>query len=153
MCPGGKDPNPDVAATCNTAHAKAGAACTEDCCIGCGIQSWGTETCSCKNGSYSTCTCPVPPSWSALNGICGDSECLTAGGPCSPQGYASDAGAPAKAVVLDGADCVMNGNVCFTAEADGMHGCVCASTPSGDFTMRCGLVNGWFSNDHMTTEY
>jgi hypothetical protein len=63
------------------------------------------------------------------------------------------AGAPAGAMVLDGQGCVMNGNVCFTAEADGIHGCVCASDPSGDFVMRCGLVEGWFTDNGMPTSY
>ncbi|HVZ89701.1 MAG TPA: hypothetical protein VHG72_22250 [Polyangia bacterium] len=47
----------------------------------------------------------------------------------------------------------MNGNVCFTAETDGKHGCVCASDPSGDFVMQCGLVEGWFTNNGMPTNY
>jgi hypothetical protein len=48
---------------------------------------------------------------------------------------------------------VVNGDGCFTAEADGAHGCVCASTPSGDFVLRCGPVNGWFTNNGMATTY
>jgi hypothetical protein len=153
VCPGETAPNPDVATSCTLTNAKAGAACTQNCCLACGIDSLGEQTCTCTSHKYASCTCPLPPAWTALGGECGDSACLTVGGPCSPQGYASSAGAPQGATVLDGQPCVMNGNVCFTAETDGKHGCVCASDPSGDFVMRCGLVNGWFSNNGMATTY
>ena len=131
----------------------AGAACTQACTVGCGIGQLGQATCACDNHVYGSCTCPQPAAWTALGGACGDSACATEGGPCSPQGYASSAGAPSGATVLDGQPCVMNGNVCFTAEPDGQHGCVCASDPSGDFVMRCGPVEGWFSNNGMPTTY
>lgn len=111
----------------------------------CGIDSLGTE--------LANCTCPLPSAWTALGGECGDAACAIEGGPCSPQGYASSASAPAGGTVLDGQPCVMNGNVCFTAEASGSYGCVCASTPSGDFVMRCGPVNEWFSNNGTPTTY
>lgn len=153
VCPGDKAPNPDVTASCTVASAKAGAACTQNCCLGCGIDSLGQQTCTCANHKYSGCSCPRPTAWTALGGECGDSACLTAGGPCSPQGYSSSTSAPQGAAILDGQPCVMNGNVCFTAESDGKHGCVCASDPSGDFVMRCGLVNGWFSNNGLQTTY
>jgi hypothetical protein len=153
VCAGQKNPNTDVATSCNSANAKSGATCTQDCCISCGIADLGTQTCTCTQGKYSACACPIPDTWSTLGGICGDSACLTSGGPCAPQGYASAAGAPAHANVLNGATCYQNGNVCFTAEADGKHGCLCASTASGDFVMECGLVNGWFTNTGMATEY
>ncbi len=153
VCAGDTSPNPDVATSCNSAGAKVGATCTQNCCVGCGIDSLGAETCTCTNKKYATCTCPRPATWTALGGECGDSSCMTVGGPCSPQGYASATGAPQGANILDGQDCVMNGNVCFTAEAGGTHGCVCASLPSGDFVMRCGLVNGWFTNNGMPTTY
>lgn len=153
VCPGDRSPNPDVAQSCTPMAAKAGAACTQSCCLGCGIDSQGQETCPCSNNKYTACACPLPATWNALGGECGDSACLTQGGPCSPQGYASAAGAPTGATVLEGQPCVMNGNVCFTEESDGKHGCVCASDPSGDFVMRCGLVEGWFTNNGMTTTY
>jgi hypothetical protein len=155
VCVGDPAPNPDVSTSCNPATAKASATCTQDCCLTCGIDSLGQQTCTCSsaNKKYSTCSCPRPSTWTALGGECGDSKCLTAGGPCSPQGYASSAGAPAGANILDGQGCVMNGNVCFTAEADGLRGCVCASEPSGDFVMRCGLVSGWFTNNGTPTTY
>ena len=153
VCVGDKSPNPDVATSCNSADAKVGAACTQNCCLGCGIDSLGEETCTCTDKKYATCACPRPSSWTALGGECGDSSCMTAGGPCSPQGYASATGAPQGANILDGQDCVMNGNVCFTAEAGDTHGCVCASLPSGDFVMRCGPVNGWFTNNGVPTTY
>jgi hypothetical protein len=153
VCPGDKSPNPDVASNCTPTAAKVGAACTQSCCLGCGIDSLGQERCTCSGNKYTTCTCPVPATWTALGGECGDSACQTAGGPCSPQGYASAAGAPQGATVLEGQSCVMNGNVCFTAESDGEHGCVCASDPSGYFVMHCGLVEGWFSNNGSPTTY
>ena len=153
VCPGDKSPNPDVTTSCTPTNAKAGAACTQDCCVGCGIDQLGQATCTCTSHKYASCTCPRPAVWTALGGECGDSACFTEGGPCSPQGYASSTGAPKGATVLDGQPCVMNGNVCFTAESDGKHGCVCASDPSGDFVMRCGLVEGWFSNNGMQTTY
>jgi hypothetical protein len=153
VCPGDKSPNPDVATSCTPTAAKAGAACTQDCCTGCGIDLLGQATCTCSNHKYASCSCPLPATWTALGGECGDSACFTEGGPCSPQGYASAAGAPKGATVLEGQPCVMNGNVCFTAESDGKHGCVCASDPSGDFVLRCGLVEGWFSNNGMQTTY
>ena len=153
VCPGDKSPNPDVATSCTPSAAKVGAACTQDCCVGCGIDLLGQATCSCSNHKYASCTCPRPATWTALGGECGDSSCLTDGGPCSPQGYASSVGAPQAATILEGQPCVMNGNVCFTAESDGKHGCVCVSDPSGDFVMRCGLVEGWFSNNGMQTTY
>jgi hypothetical protein len=153
VCPGGASPNPDVAISCTPAKAQTGAACTQDCCVGCGIDQLGAATCTCSGHKYTSCTCPQPASWTALGGECGDSACLTEGGPCSPQGYASSAGAPSGAAVLEGQPCVMNGNVCFTAESDGKHGCVCASDPSGDFVMRCGLVEGWFTNNGTQTTY
>jgi hypothetical protein len=155
VCAGDPSPNPDVATSCTTESAKVGATCTQNCCLACGIDALGQQTCTCSTASkkYSTCACPRPATWTTIGGECGDSKCLTAGGPCSPQGYASATGAPAGANILDGQDCVMNGNVCFTAEADGAHGCVCASTPSGDFVMRCGLVNAWFTNNGTATTY
>jgi len=134
-------------------NAQAGAACTQNCCLACGIDSPGEQTCTCTSHKYASCASPLPSAWTALGGECGDSACLTVGGPCSPQGYASSAEAPQGATVLDGQPCVMNGNVCLTAETDGKHGCVCASDPSGDFVMRCGLVNGRFSNNGMPTTY
>jgi hypothetical protein len=121
--------------------------------VGCGIDSLSQATCTCNDHGVASCTCPRPAAWTALGGECGDSACLTEGGPCSPQGYASSVGAPSGATVLEGQPCVMNGNVCFTAESDGKHGCVCASDPSGDFVMRCGLIEGWFSNNGMQTTY
>ena len=153
VCPGDKSPNPDVTSNCTPMNAKAGAACTQNCCVACGIDQVGQATCTCGSHKYATCTCPRPAVWTALGGECGDSACLTVGGPCSPQGYASSTGAPKGAIVLDGQPCVMNGNVCFTAESDGKHGCVCASDPSGDFVMHCGLVEGWFSDNGMQTTY
>ncbi len=135
VCLGDRSPNPDVATSCTPSAAKAGAACTQDCCVGCGIDLLGQGTCSCSSDKYAICTCPRPATWTALGGECGDSSCLTEGGPCSPQGYASSAGAPQGATILEGQPCVMNGNVCFSAESDGKHGCVCASDPSGDFVM------------------
>jgi hypothetical protein len=153
VCPGDRSPNPDVATSCTPTAAKTGASCTQSCCLGCGIDSLGQQTCTCSDKKYTSCSCPLPATWTALGGECGDSSCATEGGPCSPQGYASSAGAPKGANVLEGQPCVMNGNVCFTAESDGKHGCVCASDPSGDFAMRCGLVEGWFSNNGMSTTY
>ena len=121
--------------------------------VPCGIAELSETICITMNGDCLSCTCPQPAAWTALGGACGDSACATAGGPCSPQGYASAGAAPSGATVLDGQPCVMNGNVCFTAEADGIHGCVCASDPSGDFVMRCGLVEGWFTDNGMPTSY
>jgi hypothetical protein len=119
----------------------------------CGIDSLGQESCACQNGKVVNCACPRPATWTALGGECGDAACATEGGPCSPQGYASSATAPKGGAVLDGQPCVMNGNVCFTAEAGASYGCVCASTPSGDFVMRCGPVNGWFTDNGTPTTY
>jgi hypothetical protein len=142
-----------ILAGCSSGGSSGGpnAACSPD--VPCGIAGLGQTMCVTMNGDCLSCTCPQPAVWTALGGECGDSACATEGGPCSPQGYASAASAPSGATVLDGQPCVMNGNVCFTAESDGGHGCVCASDPSGDFVMRCGLVDGWFSNNGMPTTY
>ena len=60
-CAGDKSPNPDVATSCNPANAKAGAACTQNCCIPCGIDSLGAETCTCTNDKYAACQVPALP--------------------------------------------------------------------------------------------
>jgi len=111
---------------------------------GCGIDSLGQETCACTGKVCTNCTCPRPATWTALGGECGDSACLIEGGLCSPAGSAAS---------LQGQACVMNGNVCFSSDSDGKHGCVCASDPSGDFVMRCGLVEGWFTDNGQSTMY
>src|SRR6185312_9890641 len=96
----------------------AGGGCVGGACGGntCGIDSLSHESCACQNGKPTNCTCPLPSSWTALGGECGDAACATEGGPCSPQGYSSAATATKGGIVLDGQPCVMNGNVCFTGE-------------------------------------
>jgi hypothetical protein len=151
VCMGDPSPNPDVKTSCTATKAKVGAACTQNCCLPWGLDSSGTQTCTCKSGKYSACTAPRPASWDTLGGECGDSMCETSGGPCSPDGYATTATAPKGGKVLDGMPCVQNGAVCFTEESGGLYGCLCASTDTGDFFMRCGLVNGWFTNNGQPT--
>jgi hypothetical protein len=143
--------NPDsqpggaCAAECQTVSC--GKACTEDCCVPCGIDAQGFKVCTCPNpcaGPYANCTCS-PPAFIPAG---------LHGGPCSPQGYSTasvPSTAPDGAISLRGLPCKETSLVCFTADSTPVseRGCICEA----DGLMHCGSVNHWFVNDATATEW
>jgi hypothetical protein len=134
--------------SCNSTCAKKGHECTQDCCIPCGINALGSRVCYCPTTTYSQCICAQPATWpTGLHG-----------GACEPQGLStSSSNTPPGAFSVRGQPCSTEWTVCFTSDgiATGGLGCICLKDPAtGNLTMNCGTINGWFTYDTgVTTPY
>jgi hypothetical protein len=125
-----------------------GRACTEDCCLPCGIDFSGSKVCVCPVPGlpYTSCSCTPPAT--IPPGLLG--------GPCNPQGFSTSIvplGAPSTTPSLHGMPCKVTSplTVCFTLDstASAERGCICES----DGVMHCGSVNHWFANNGVPTSW
>ena len=151
-CCGDQD-NPDFnsggacAPDCQTVACSSsqGRACSQDCCVTCGIDQWATKICSCPVPGlpYANCTC-VQPSFIPFG---------LHGGPCVPQGDSRPAVQVANSLRF--VPCSTLNLVCFTADStpSAERGCICRDDGIGNGGMgpglflHCGSVNHWFTND------
>ena len=125
--------------TCNSALAKTGAECTQDCEIPCGYADLGTKTCTCgADGTFSACPCPRPAAYKGgpTAPFCDDPENFSA---------ATDTGLMDS---LKGLECTEEFLQCIArdvADSDTPRGCVCLTHPiEGNLQWYCGSTNKWF---------
>ncbi len=126
-----------------------GTACTQDCCVNCGIDQAGIKFCNCRTPGlpYANCNCAAPP----------DIPPGLMGGPCVPAGDSRPL--VQAATSLRGMPCKMKNLVCFTTDnmSSSERGCICKQDSDGDggttLTMHCGSVNKWFTNNAVPTEW
>lgn len=125
-----------------------GRACTEDCCVACGIDLSGAKTCVCPQPGFPYANCSCLPPVTVPPGL--------QGGPCNPQGVSTSTvptNIPATTLSLRGMPCRVTAplTVCFTLDstATSERGCICES----DGVMHCGSVNHWFSNNGVQTSW
>ena len=125
-----------------------GVACSQDCCVSCGIDATGIKFCNCRTPGlpFANCTCSPPPT--IPPGLMG--------GNCDPQGD-SRAMPPAGAgMIIRGMPCKAANLVCFTSDSisTSERGCICQDSGDGQgLVLHCGSVNKWFTNNGVPTSW
>ena len=149
-CSDGMD-NPDYQGTgaCSPGcqSVSCGTACTQDCCVTCGIDGLGIKFCQCRTPGlpYANCNCAAPASIPL--GLMG--------GPCVPAGDSRAMPPAGSQMAIRGMPCKMLNLVCFTADSvsSSERGCICQDDGGGVLTLHCGSVNKWFSNTGTPTNW
>ena len=117
---------------CDTANARTGGQCTQDCAIACGFQRMGTKVCTCEEGVYISCPCPRPQEY--------------LGSPYAEVACPSSDGTAAE---LDDTPCDTEWDQCIGTDlvtGTTPRGCAClVSRDTGALQWFCGSTNRWFN--------
>jgi hypothetical protein len=125
-----------------------GTACSQDCCVTCGIDATGIKFCNCKTPglAYANCTCAPPAT--IPPGLLG--------GNCMPQGDSRAAPPAGAGMIIRGMPCKTANLVCFTSDSmsTSERGCICQDVGDGTgLILHCGSVNKWFANNGVPTSW